>query len=383
MRKSLKMNKIRIFVLLLFLVLVSLISMCCSSTRPKTERYWNEHFMIGTEKNIIFNALSVNDRLYVMTIDYILIYDKFDRNPLQITIDQSNSFDYRPLMSRDFAVYLYPWKKDYVPFRSYAQFPSEIDGFSPVDLGEEFKDFTFDTTNTRRYLGAVNSKNRYVTWITGRKANDEIPRYTYFVYIDVHIDEMGNTYVVDKGFWTNKEMSQRNVYVPHIISYQDKFYISARSFYQGIPFLIEISEDGEMIEIQNPLGMPIRLFFEYKGYLFARLQNGAIIYTTDAKTWYNWLYLTGGGIHELIEIDEYLFVWQWDRVYFFSEFYAPKFYRLPVENLAGREITSVNKYRDDLVITTTSGIFYKPFNEVMNDRILVSDNQNRRIHIGE
>jgi hypothetical protein len=37
--------------------------------------------------------------------------------------------------------------------------------------------------------------------------------------------------------------------------------------------------------------------------------------------------------------------------------------------MVGRTITSVNKFKDYLVVTTSNGIFYKSFEDVMNDKI--------------
>ena len=75
-----------------------------------------------------------------------------------------------------------------------------------------------------------------------------------------------------------------------------------------------------------------------------------------------------------------------DRVYCLGNVFGSivTLYRLPVENMEGATITSVSKFKDDLVMTTTNGIYYKNYNQVMKDKEkIASQSRGNMFNIGE
>ena len=75
-----------------------------------------------------------------------------------------------------------------------------------------------------------------------------------------------------------------------------------------------------------------------------------------------------------------------DRVYCIGDVFGSivTLYGLPVENMEGATITSVSKFKDDLVITTSNGIYYKNFDQVMQDKEYISSvNRGNIFNIGE
>ena len=76
-------------------------------------------------------------------------------------------------------------------------------------------------------------------------------------------------------------------------------------------------------------------------------------------------------LFDIRAIDDYLFVHINDKAWFFSDSENPgSIYQIPTENMETRTITSISKFLDYLVITTTNGIFYKSYETIMNDKIL-------------
>ena len=122
-----------------------------------------------------------------------------------------------------------------------------------------------------------------------------------------------------------------------------------------------------------PSGNIIMSFFEYQGQLCVHLWDFRLMTTSDGISWHQFGRLMPR-IQNWIEIDNYMFFYLDDGITLIGPDKDDlRLYRLPKENLVGRAITSIRRFNDDLVITTSNGIFYKNFYQVMNDRILVTN----------
>ncbi|MCL2064610.1 MAG: hypothetical protein FWG98_09620 [Candidatus Cloacimonetes bacterium] len=319
---------------------------------------------------MILNGIATEDRFYALIRHGILGFENFvDMPPLRTVEYIAIGYDSGTAMSKDFTAYFPRHRLDMLRFSVNGD--DRIDGISitPKDFGEEFEDFVFwpgtSYSNLDGRFGVFNNQNRFVALLTN---NTQYVYDCYVVYIDL-VTENRQIIIKDKGFWKlpNEGNSMVSM-IMDIISFKDNFYIT---WFESRAHYVRISSDG-IEKHGNVMGMQIRAFFEFQGYLFAHRNVGDLYYTSDEETWHpvGWTIPT---IYNSLEIDDYLFTYLYDTVYFFDDVFGLfTLYRLPIENLQGRHITSMDRFKDDLVITTTAGLFHKPIEEVLNDRILVS-----------
>ncbi|MCL2064608.1 MAG: hypothetical protein FWG98_09610 [Candidatus Cloacimonetes bacterium] len=338
---------------------------------PEKTEYWNHFYFNSTWFNMIMNGIATEDKFYALIHVGILGYENFvDTPPLRTTGGNiSIGFNTRTAMSKEFTAYFPQNRLDILRFaHNYNDQVSEA-FITPKDFGVEFEDFVFWSGTTFGNLdgrfGVFNNQNRFIALLTSQ------PFYfhhCYVVYMDI-VTEGGQIVIKDKGFWKlPNEGNSVSYVILDIMNFKDNFYIT---WYESRSHYVRISSDG-IEKHGNVMGMQIRAFFEFQGYLFAHRNIGDLYYTSDEETWYRvgWTIPT---MKNSLEINDYLFTYLYDTVYFFDDvFGAFTLYRLPIENLQGRHITSMDRFKDDLVITTTAGLFHKPIEEVLNDRILVS-----------
>ena len=361
-------------ILLLAMLVIALLS-CKNPVEnipdPEKTDYWNHYFFNSTWFNMIMNGKATEDRFYALIHVGILGYENFvDVPPLRTTGGNiSIGFDTRTAMSKDFTAYFPQNRLDVLRFAHNGNDQVNEAFITPKDFGEEFEGFVFwsGTTfgNLDGRMGAFNNQNRFVALLT------EIEHYfhqCYVIFVDLETDS-SQIIIKDKGYW--KLPNEGNFVSPiilDIMSFNDDFYIT---WYEAGPHYVKISRDS-IEKHGNIMGMQIRAFFEFQGLLFAHRNVGDLYYTSDEETWHRvgWTIPT---IKNSLEIDDYLFTYLHDTVYFFEDvFGAFILYRLPIENLQGRHITSMDRFKDDLVITTTAGLFHKPIEDLLNDRVLVS-----------
>ncbi|MCL2065601.1 MAG: hypothetical protein FWG98_14675 [Candidatus Cloacimonetes bacterium] len=386
---GLKRNNIFFIAWILLIIFTVIISMCCTKSGPFTppppdnkDDYWN-HFLFkdNTFVNFITNATVVDD-LLICTVDWgILMFDDLESGDA-IRYKElprvSVGYDNVPILSHEMIGYVAKNRNDLILFSNYQWYGGGADGIKWNQLGEEFIGWSFildlPFQNT---FGAINSQNRFVGMITNRDLvywAEDVRNYA--IYADTDINYMGTTIVTNVGYWDIPSMLGNRLSVLDIFAFKDKFYISYyRTNAPSIAsYYAEISVDGTIREFRDPFvdrNMVIYKFFEYQGVLFAHTNNQIIKYTMDGENWTPLFVLTPA-VNTFKEIDQYIFIHRADNIIVLEDLIdGVKGYRLPKENMAGVAIRSINKFRDDLVIATTHGMFYKSFEEVMNDKELV------------
>ena len=391
MVEKIKLNKQKIIGLLHFILIVSVVSMCCSKNNtfippppPIEEEYWN-HFLIDTNvyMNFITNATVADNRLICMVQDGLLFFENMEDGPMFYRTFEAFSvgLDNTPIFFENYVAGMNKNKSDRITFLNYIPEFTQANGLSPYSFGEQFRGWNFVLrTHFQTRFGAINNQGRFVTVITNVGTPVYQPpigyREHYLVYATLSRDNTNGVWIQDHGLWEIPSMLGSTLSIHDIFAFQDKFYIS---FHRNeppdeAPYYVEIESDGSFREFWNPFGDASRIprvFFEYQDVLFTQLTNKTIWYTHDAVTWH-YVFTLDPVMNTFKVIDDYIFVHTYSDIGVITDIFDDvKLYRLPKENRENMPVRSVNKFHDDLVIATHHGIFYKSFDEVMNDKELI------------
>jgi len=377
---------------ILVTIVITLSISCCRKNVtgpdivPDPEAYWNHFLFHNTLDNFITNGIVVDDKLMVVTRSGIFELRDFDdiygaSYTLYNHPGMNVGSNHRPVMSRDFTVYhadfwgLFDQSRitfaSYQPVVQRGLFANRF--VSTANIGEQFSNCIFVKGDQQIEFGAVNKQNRFITVMQDGRHLLEIMN-NYIVYIDIDVCDSRGVIIRDTGVFNVPSFLQARINITAYFVYNDYFYLACMiDRGESITWLIEISPEGIIREIFNPFdGRAILNFFEHQGYLWAHTSGFRLFKTKDAINWIPIGTLSPLNL-KVNEIDDYLFIFIQDRIYIWDICVVGGIftgYTLPTDNMKGSNITSVHKQKNNLVITTSNGIFYKPFEEVMNDKQL-------------
>ncbi|PID28435.1 MAG: hypothetical protein CSB55_04570 [Candidatus Cloacimonadota bacterium] len=352
-------------------LILTMIILSCSKSNPAgndSDGYWQQYLFEDPYNNFISNGLASDNNFYCTGKNGISIFTSFDTKP---TINDfsyiSAGYDSKPVISPKLTAFSRENSKTGITLANYET--RKVKGLFPARFATQFAGYQFSLLTTMQELGAINNQNRFITAIKGRDSLG-VPE-TCIVYAD--IDLSNDMELAELGYMKVPSMKDPMISIQDIESFGDKFYISYTSEMSPRSHYIEISENGKIREFTNHFDGSICIitFFKYQGYLCAQKSDEQLIYTSDGENWQHMAYLTPL-LSDFEEIEGYLFIYLDDKIYCLGDDIAKlKLYQIPTENLAGRTISSINKFNDKLVITTSNGIFYKSFNEIMEDKELL------------
>ena len=377
---KIRISKIQICLTLLLAITVSLFTCCQNkSTKPfDDEKYWNHNWSTNSIINHIVQSRKIDDKLYTVSPDFIRGYDditgihNFD---LMSPINAGDTgFGNKPVMSDDFAVFPHYETSQKLFIREIVK--SEVEQYNSIiistDLfGEQFKDYVFMTNiNPRKGFGVFNG-NRFVTAIA--KSFDGTNNDAHIVYFDIGYNPYSGLRVVEKGIWNIPILSPGVNIIYDIEFCNDQFYVSyVRDYgnpgYPSMGYLI-LSNDMTHDVCYTQIGdnrVILVTFFHFDGKLFAHFSNGDIGYTIDGE---NWTLLTNMyATLSFKQLDNFMFIYLNSSIGFFADVFGETYLNVvPKSNLGGATITGLHKINDYLVITTTNGIYYKNFDQVIKD----------------
>ena len=336
----------------------------CPTAPAEPDAYWNTVTFGETACNFVSNSRSFRGKLFATNRWGTLCFDDMDNYWQQHALGISTGLDYKPLISKDFTVYLRD-RNIYI-----TRTEGDADGsimIWPQNIDPRFEGFHFSHTCFEKELGLMSENNRFLTWIQGVEDGHD---RDYLVFVD--LQDASIIQITNKGYWPiSPPQGGANfwdVSFKGMLAMNNNFYIAydnARTSYHRV-----IYPDLSFDEIQvNRYHSAITLF-EYKGKIWAQLANTELVYSSDFQNWEHFAWMEPY-LFDIRAIDDYLFVHINDKAWFFSDSENPgSIYQIPTENMETKTITSISKFLDYLVITTTNGIFYKSYETIMNDKIL-------------
>ena len=375
-------RKTGLYLLCLLIFYISICSCTSKATKPfEDDKYWNHVSRIDTYYNFITNALAVNDKFYAVSNDYLFIYDDLNNKAeLHQATWVISGYHFKPIITHDIVAQLPVNFQKEIAFSSTNPRINTRAGISTSRFGEEYKDYYFWAGVRNNTFGAINSNGRFLTIMSDSYGYSS--KKSYVVYADIGIGHDGNLRVLNSDSIDMSDMLKTigidvNSHIFYfvildIFTKDDKFFISFMNLSDRAAYFVEINEDMAYKVCEDTFyGENMRSFFEYQGYLFTLLDSGQIEHTSDGVNWTNWAKMEGVA-NNFTEIDNYLFWSYHDQLYLFGDSISNvSFYRLPTSNIQGRTISSINKFKDNLVITTSSGIFYKSLSKIMKDKELI------------
>ena len=339
------------------------------------EKYWNHYLFFDPIYNFITNGLVVDEKFIISNYYRVMVFDDLTITPSIYGGSNVTVYNFKSALSKEISAHRdMDTNSNQVTFCRHRQGSPNWSIMYVEQFGEQFKNYRFKQNYMLlEEIGAFNSKNRFVTIIsyyfpkTGIEINDHI------VFVDLDPHGQSSVTLSDFGYYeipSVKLAPQRRWLFSNIISYNEKFYVGFIDADNGSKKrYLEILEDHTIREFIYDFPEPIYSLFEFKGFLFAQTYR-SFTYTSDGENWT----LTSGptsAVSNLRDIKGYLFFSYSDQIYFIEavddNLQDLSLYRVRTDNIAGRTISSINKFKDDLVITTSSGIFYKSFTEVIDD----------------
>ena len=385
--KTEKVERMYILNLILFMALLVVGNSCIRIVKEVTDYievdklgYWNRSLHYNTTLNFKANGIADEDKFYSIGPGGLAIHTNLETSP---NTDAPNTntlgHSHKPVMSEKMSA-----RFSGNQFRAVNLRMNKVNAtdfyFAPAAFKEDFKDYAFLLRRFDTKFGVFNeNNNRFVTIITGPNA----PFYgygtnTYFLYLDfIATQESHYISITDIGYWDDIKPSGAMHF------HKNNFYAGIST--SGLYHLVEISNDNNVTILPNPLGIneAISAFVTFQDHLFVQMHyNGLLGYSFDTVNWHEIARITPAR-SDWRAIDDYLFTYWGDRVYFIENVFGSiALYGLPVANVEGATITSVSKFKDDLVLTTTNGIYFKSFELVMKDKERRYP-KGDRFHLGE
>ena len=377
-------HKSKIIFATLFITIITTVTMCCSWNPFKSKNfYWNHYLHDYALVNFITNGSVINNRLLCTVQQGILIFDNLDTRPeIHTIVSMTSGYDYKPILTEGIVAYVPSFQNEHIMFaRNFTGLgiPESLNGIFPSDFGEQFQDYSFRLIKNRQLDIGIFHGNRFITFISRFTSNVTGEHDCHIVYADLELDENYRIVITNSGFWEVQSMQEDGgIRIHSIISYKNSvFFTHSRDHH-----LVEITDNGIIKETPSPFGQEaIVTFFQYQGYLCAQLNTTRVVYTSDGENWYQAANRLEPLYYEFYEIDEYLFMHLNGTVVFLTgDITNLRFYELPTENMFGFNISSINKFNDNLVVTTSQGLFYIPWKNIDKDKILIGSANEGPIH---
>ena len=361
----------RIMIVGILIISTAVVTMCCTtSTKIKRYKYWKHYTLENSFLNFITNARVIDNQLFCATRQGILRFDDFDTRPEYHTItNMLAGYEYRPIMSDVLIAYIPPYTDSAIYFdvNYLRKDPVSKNGIRPIEFGSQFENYFFHLHKPLGVDFGIFHENKFISFIV-KHVGIGMDRYDpYIVYADVTLSSNMRIEINNKGFWSNPNWTEKWINLNDMIVYNNKIYISYND--GGANILLEISEDNTIKETYCPFpGLDIITFFHHRGYLCGYLTNKIVVYTTDGETWFEGPWISPL-MYDWYEIDDYLFIPLQSKLYILEgEIPNWSLFQINTDDLRGLTISSVQKFKDDLVITTSNGVFYKPLSQVLKDK---------------
>jgi hypothetical protein len=368
---------LNIFVIL---VMILLLSACTKKiTYVDNDYFWKNYVFDNITLNFVTNGRAV-DNSFVVTnwVGYSKIND-LDSSPITYQINAiSTGFDSKPIISNDYIVYLYTNDSSILNVTSLSSNTQSI-GISPELVDPKFKNGHFKMWSIEDEFGSMNN-NRLIAFI-------DVPEATYIssyiLYFDFSFNANG-LYIANKGYlpytFPPETHIRHDALVLSSIFYQGNFHVYYESgdSPQGYHRIIypDLSYTDEYIGSQS---LSIIDCFIYKDNLWGIKRNRYLSYSDDGSDWTDTSRLSRF-FYDIREVGDYLFIKYNDRVYAIGEEdNVLTLYELPQDNLKGRYVTSVSMWKDNVMVTTTNGIFYRPYKDVIQKLQKISSKVDRNL----
>ena len=372
MNLNISENKAKIIGLLILLVVIIAITFNCTKSNPfktnEDEKLWEQFLFQNTRLNFFSNGRTVNDKFYAVTEETVFIFKDFQIEPELIMLNSYRpGYDHKPLLTDNYVAYFSPTNNSSIGFRTFIQSVNNLAELGIWHLDEAYENYFFRRNANYRTVGATNDKNDFYSLILG-EGNVCIVR------ANIDTSYIHNPKITEIDVFTTPSMENGNFKFGDMTYFKGNYYLSFFRGLDGKRHLIELSDEGIIRDLGDvTFNKVVNAFFEFQGYLFGILEGGGIANTVDGENW-NYLGTIGAIVHDFRVIDDnYLFYYDVDQICcWVAENNSIYVYQLPTSNIAGRLITSINKFNDMLIITTSNGIFYADFEKVMKEKKLLT-----------
>ena len=387
MKLKTRFYTITIAVLVIVIILITI--SCCRRNITGADdenEYWNHRLLDYSDDNIIMNGKVTNGNLYLITRNGLYIFSQLNDRPRRVGMNSLDfGFNTKPVFSKDGSMIAhFDWARKNRLFFAWSEHGrSRGTEWQLSSISDKFVEHNFQQRpvyNVREFGAFIN--NRFVALIGHQLHSPHSNRNAYVVWADLGTGIVGDRErirVLNTGYWRVPSLPDTWSNLTAIYNFQDKVFIAVQNQlsypepHGSACYYIVMSEDGQFRHFRNSSafiwGTPIANFFEYQGYLVAELTCGRWWATKDGENWWNNVAFNIDARNHT-EIEDYVVFNFLDNIIMVGDsIYNASYYRLPTDNLKGHTITSFNKFNGDLVITTSHGIFYKPWVDVLNDKI--------------
>ena len=373
----LKIDEVRQIILII--VLCSVLITCTNQTKPPSIEDNFGWTRIDLDGKIFPGAIS-SDRFYVAYENGVAIFEDITSPPnIDVKIDIDNQ--------HNIVIYAPPWiTKKFIayhpPSRSYSLTISDFIDNNSIRVGSSNFDDLEDDYLIHGVIQGFNldsDKSIYRFYSLMTKIGYICP--LYITYFDVYLDNDNNISLNNLGCWEFLSNNAHLLASSTAIRYKNMVLLSYFTPITTEPGLAVLYDDLSFKNLdQSPLTY-VQSFWVWNEVIYAQKMLAETVYSSEDGE--NWNYFGNFDMEILcgVEVDNYLFFYNiqsgFRSIYFLEEVNGDIYvYQVP-SNFTER-INSINRYQDYLVVTTTSAIYYKLYDELINKRTF-----QRILNIGE
>jgi len=356
----------------------------------ENENFWGHRLFETPEQNFIMNGTVSNGKLYLSARFGIAILNDINSLPKNVELYSPDfGFNTKPVFSNDGSMIAYfdigRNNRIHINWTEYGT--GYGTSFSLSSLNEKFKDYSFQRSSrfSDSEFGAF-IDNRFVALIGNQSVSPFWNNDAYVIWADLMSVSHPDGYrlrVIDKGYWRIPNRPNEFANLTAIFNYNNNVFIAVQKQRPldgdgGSHYIIVVSEYGSFNHFSISglfrWNHPVVNFFEYQGYLIAELITGEWYATHDGKKW-NRFATHNVNVNNHTEIDDFIiFNFVNQIVLVGNSIYDATIYEIPISNLMGHTITSFNKFNDYLVVTSSHGIFYKLWSDVISAKYIQNTN---------
>lgn len=330
--------------------------------------YWSKYTPISYLYSFISNSEVVDNKLYCLTTGSILSISDITNNSFDIynLYNNSNSMDYVPLIADN---YFFTYDNIYhnIIVSSIVNGSLHRLELIPRQVDSTLIDFKFKMGTYLHKLGAFGD-GRFYTWVEGYVNNRTV---NYLIYFDLEYKN-SNIIVTNKGKisldkYDEDDHASNDLQFNYMFYYDHKLYLSYNR--SSHSYYMIVNNDNTYIKEKLNILNGHNSFFMFKNEIWSQSLNFRLNSSNDGVNWVFRSYLSPY-FHYFKEINDYVFFHNSCKIYAFkytdNQIY---YYEVPLENIKGLHINSLNLMNDNFIIATNNGLYFKNFNNLLNDLV--------------
>lgn len=334
------------------------------STSPLDKVFWEKYIFDKTYDNDIANGYVSDSTFYCINWTGVAMFYSFDE-PCKIrSISSFNCNDgYKPVITKDYSIVLSQHSSQDINFYKHDNY--NFCQIYPWKFEVNFKNFRLESIHHLTEIGLCDNNVFYTSYF-----GIDSSMVHRNILVSCNVDASIGIKTYDYNYIELPGTQNTFSIVKDIEEFNGSIFVSYVNEIDGASNYIIIDQMGEIKHYQNNFygRVYIVTFFKYKNLLWIQKSDQSVCFSNDGIVWHHVAYLSPL-FYDFCEIEDFLFFYVMDKIYCLEEKQGKlNLYQLPTDNIEGKTITSICKHKENMVITTSNGIFYKNFSNAIGQK---------------